>query len=73
MFLIGLATAQTFLAVVAFVVLLQFSSNFAQGPFQGYIPDLVPARSRSGSRARWSGSCPVLGDVGGTIIASLGS
>ncbi len=24
-------------------LLLQFSSNFAQGPFQGYVPDLVPA------------------------------
>ena len=41
-FLIGLATSQTFVALVAFVILLQFSSNFAQGPFQGYVPDLVP-------------------------------
>ena len=24
------------------IVLLQFSSNLAQGPFQGYVPDLVP-------------------------------
>jgi Na+/melibiose symporter-like transporter len=30
-----------FLAAVA---LLQFSSNFAQGPYQGYVPDLVPSR-----------------------------
>ena len=42
-FLIGIATSNTLLAVGAFVVLLQFSSNFAQGPFQGYVPDLVPA------------------------------
>ena len=41
-FLIGLATSQTFVALVVFVILLQFSSNFAQGPFQGYVPDLVP-------------------------------
>jgi Na+/melibiose symporter-like transporter len=40
-FLIGLATSQTFVSLVAFVILLQFSSNFAQGPFQGYVPDLV--------------------------------
>jgi MFS family permease len=42
-FLIGLATSQTYLSVLAFLALLQFSSNFAQGPFQGYVPDLVPA------------------------------
>ena len=37
-FLIGIATSQTYLSIFAFVVLLQFSSNFAQGPFQGYMP-----------------------------------
>jgi MFS family permease len=42
LFLIGLATSQTYLSVLAFLALLQFSSNFAQGPFQGYVPDLVP-------------------------------
>ena len=42
-FLIGIATSQDLLAIAAFVALLQFSSNFAQGPFQGYVPDLVPA------------------------------
>ena len=43
-FLIGIATSKTYFSVVAFLVLLQFSSNFAQGPFQGYVPDLVPQR-----------------------------
>ena len=43
----------TYVSLVAFLVLLQFSSNFAQGPFQGYVPDLVPpaagrARERAG-------------------------
>ena len=42
-FLIGIATSNTLVAIAAFIVLLQFSSNFAQGPFQGYVPDLVPA------------------------------
>src|SRR6478672_10496333 len=32
-FLIGIATGQSYLAIFAFVLLLQFSSNFAQGPF----------------------------------------
>ena len=52
LFLIGLATSQTYLSVLAFLALLQFSSNFAQGPFQGYVPDLVPrGAGRAGERA----------------------
>ncbi len=43
-FLYGIATSNSVAAIGAFVALLQFSSNFAQGPFQGYVPDLVPAR-----------------------------
>ena len=42
-FLLGIATSNTLLAIAAFIALLQFSSNLAQGPFQGYVPDLVPA------------------------------
>ena len=42
-FLVGIANSNTLLAIAAFIALLQFSSNFAQGPFQGYVPDLVPA------------------------------
>ena len=51
----GIATSRT-IAIAAFVVLLQFSSNFAQGPFQGYVPDLV-RRDRSRSPVRSWGSC----------------
>ncbi|MGH2445104.1 MAG: MFS transporter, partial [Candidatus Limnocylindria bacterium] len=40
----ALATSNGFLALAALYFLLQLSSNFAQGPFQGYVPDLVPAR-----------------------------
>ena len=50
-FLIGIANSNTLVAIAAFIALLQFSSNFAQGPFQGYVPDLVPA-PRSGWPAR---------------------
>ena len=35
-FLIGIASSNTLLTIAAFVTLLRFSSNFAQGPFQGY-------------------------------------
>ncbi len=70
-FLIAIAYSQTFLAVLVFVVLLQFSSNFAQGPFQGYIPDLVPA-VQVGIASALVGVMSVLGVVGGQLIASLG-
>lgn len=43
-FLVGIAYADRYGVLLLFVVLLQFSSNMAQGPFQGYVPDLVPAK-----------------------------
>jgi MFS family permease len=70
-FLIGIATSQSYLSVFAFVLLLQFSSNFAQGPFQGYIPDLVPAPQVSLASAL-VGVMSILGVVGGTLVISTG-
>src|SRR5437867_10454660 len=70
-FLIGIATSNTYLSVVAFVVLLQVSSNFAQGPFQGYVPDLVPA-AQVGLASGLMGVMIVLGRIGGVAIASVG-
>jgi len=70
-FLFGLATSQTYLALVAFYFLLQFSSNFAQGPFQGYVPDLVPAK-QVGLASGLMGTMIVLGTIAGVGIATLG-
>jgi MFS family permease len=70
-FLIGLATSNSIIAVGAFIVLLQFSSNFAQGPFQGYVPDLVPA-SQVGLASGMVGLFTILGVVTGSALASLG-
>ena len=70
-FLWAMATSQTFIAIAAFYVLLQLSSNFAQGPFQGYMPDLVPAE-QVGRASGLMGLMIVLGQVGGTFIGSLG-
>src|SRR6185436_2736878 len=42
-FLLGIASSNTLLSLAAFVTLLSFSTNVARGPFQGYVPDLVPA------------------------------
>jgi len=67
-FLVGIATSNTLLGVLAFLVLLQFSSNFAQGPFQGYVPDLVPAR-QVGMASALVGVMSVLGVIGGQAIA----
>src|SRR5205814_9397252 len=70
-FLVGIGTSNTYVSVVAFIVLLQISSNFAQGPFQGYVPDLVPA-SQVGLASGLMGVMIVLGRIGGVAIASIG-
>ena len=70
-FLIGIATSNEILVIAALVVLLQFSSNFAQGPFQGYVPDMVPA-PQVGLASGMVGLFTVLGVVFGSAMASLG-
>ncbi len=70
-FLVALATSNTVLAVAAFVTLLQFSSNLAQGPFQGYVPDLVAA-PQVGLASGMIGLFTVLGVVTGTALATIG-
>jgi len=56
---------------VAFYFLIQVSSNFAQGPFQGYVPDLVPAR-QVGTASGLMGLMIVMGSIVGVGIASTG-
>lgn len=70
-FLAGLAFSNDFLAMVAFYFLLQVSSNFAQGPFQGYVPDLVPAR-QVGVASGLMGLMLTLGTIAGVGIATAG-
>src|SRR5437870_12667419 len=70
-FLAGIASSNTYVSVVAFVVLLQISSNFAQGPFQGYVPDLVPA-AQVGLASGLMGVMIVLGRIGGVAMPSDG-
>ena len=69
-FLIGIASSNTLLAIAAFIALLQFSSNFAQGPFQGYVPDLVPD-PQVGTASALVGMMQVLGNVSGFVIGAL--
>jgi len=70
-FLYGIATSDTFVTLVAFYFLLQVSSNFAQAPFQGYVPDLVPAR-QVGLASGLMGLMIVLGSIAGVGIATYG-
>ena len=69
-FLVGLATSQTFVALVVFVILLQLSSNFAQGPFQGYVPDLVPP-GQVGLASALVGAMQTVGFVTGAVLVSV--
>jgi MFS family permease len=70
-FLAGIAFSNEFVAMVAFYFLLQVSSNFAQGPFQGYVPDLVPAR-QVGLASGLMGLMLTLGTIVGVGIATVG-
>jgi MFS family permease len=70
-FLWGIASSNGFLAILAFVILLQCSSNFAQGPFQGYVPDLVPQK-QVGLASGLMGVMIIVGQVVGVAIATLG-
>jgi MFS family permease len=69
-FLVGIASSNTLVAIAAFIALLQFSSNFAQGPFQGYVPDLVPA-AQVGTASALVGLMQVLGNVAGYIVGAI--
>ncbi len=71
LFLAGLALSDGFIALVAFYFLLQVSSNFAQGPFQGYVPDLVPSR-QVGLASGLMGLMLTLGAIAGVGIATIG-
>ena len=70
-FLAGIAFNNDFVALVAFYFLLQVSSNFAQGPFQGYVPDLVPAK-QVGLASGLMGLMLTLGTIVGVGIATIG-
>ena len=69
-FLIGIATANTLVAIAAFVTLLQFSTNTARGAFQGYVPDLVPDR-QVGLASAMVGLMQVFGNVLGFALAAI--
>ncbi len=69
-FLLGLYLAGAWIGVLLFYCLLQFSSNFAQGPFQGYMPDLVPAK-QVGLASGLMGLMILVGIGGGAMLVAV--
>jgi MFS family permease len=69
-FLVGIATANSLVAIAAFVTLLALSTNIARGPFQGYVPDLVPDQ-QVGLASAMVGMFQVLGNVIGFGLAAI--
>jgi Na+/melibiose symporter-like transporter len=64
LFLPGIGAAGSYLAIFIFYCLLQISSNAAQGPYQAFIPDLVP----EGRRGVASGVKSFLEIAGGVAL-----
>ena len=63
-FLPGIGLCNSFLAILIAYCLLQISSNMAQGPYQAFIPDLVPPANRG----RASGIKSLLEILGGVTL-----
>ncbi len=64
LFLPGIGFYSSYAAIFIIYCLMQISSNTAQGPFQGFIPDLVP----EGKRGLASGVRGLLNIVGGVAL-----
>jgi MFS family permease len=67
-FLTGLALSGSYWVLVVFYFLLQTASNTAQGPYQGLLPDVVPAEQR-GEASGYYGVAYLLGILAGTVGA----
>ncbi len=65
----GLGLANTYAAIFAVYCLLQVASNIAQGPYQAFIPELVPADKKG----RASGVKGLLEITGGMTLVYLSS
>ena len=69
-FLAGIALSNTILMLGAFAALLAFSTNIARGPFQGYVPDLVPEK-QVGLASAMVGLMQILGNVTGFVLVTV--
>ena len=62
--------ARTLVALLAVFLLIQFWVNMASGPYQGLMPDRIPAH-KHGAAASWMGAASLIGRIGGPIAASI--
>jgi len=67
LFLPGIGFGGSYAAIFIIYCLMQISTNTAQGPFQGFIPDLVP----EGKRGLASGVRSLLNIVGGAALIGV--
>ncbi|HET8784779.1 MAG TPA: MFS transporter [Candidatus Limnocylindrales bacterium] len=68
-FLAGIAMSSSILMLGAFAALLAVSTNIARGPFQGYVPDLVPDK-QVGLASAMVGLMQILGNVTGFVLVT---
>jgi Na+/melibiose symporter-like transporter len=71
-FVVVLATSGSVPALMGSLLLLQWSANLAQGPYQGYIPDLVPG-AQVGAASGLAAFIRLMGVIGGTALVSIGA
>lgn len=69
-FLLALLRVGTFPALVAVMLCVELSSNIAQGPYQGLLPDLVPHGQR-GLASGLMGGAQLAGSVAGVAVAGV--
>ncbi|HEX6350859.1 MAG TPA: MFS transporter [Candidatus Dormibacteraeota bacterium] len=69
-FLTAIALSGAYLPLVAAYVLLQLASNTAQGPYQGLLPDLVPAEQK-GTASGYYGASNLVGTLLGAGASGL--
>ena len=65
---VGLAVAGGYWTIVAIMLLVELSSNAAQGPYQALLPDTVPS-SRRGIASGFLGGAQLAGQVTGVAAA----
>lgn len=66
----GLASFEGLALYTGIYLCLQFSSNLAQGPFQGYMPDLVP-EAQVGKASTIIGVMRPMGLIGGGLVMAV--
>ncbi len=69
-FLVLLASAGAFWGVLVAMLLIELASNAAQGPYQGLLPDVVPA-GRRGLASGLIGAAQLAGQVVGVAVAGV--